>query len=75
MTCRVDRAGRILLPLQIRKELGVKPGMELLLTYADGALRIETRANALARARRLARRLVRPGVSVVDEFLAERRRL
>lgn len=74
MKCgKIDSAGRLLLPAEIRKELGVEPGMDLLLTCADGIVRLETRAHALARARRLARRLARPGTSVVDEFLAERR--
>jgi bifunctional DNA-binding transcriptional regulator/antitoxin component of YhaV-PrlF toxin-antitoxin module len=72
-TCRIDEVGRVLLPAKVRKELGVEPGMDLLLTCSDGVVRLETRAQALARARRLARRLAPEGTSVVDEFLAERR--
>lgn len=70
---RIDSAGRILLPARIRKELGIEPGMDLLLTCADGTVRLETRARALARARQIARHIARPGTSVVDEFLTERR--
>jgi len=44
--------------------------MDVLLTCADGIVRLETRAQALARARRLASRIARPGTPVVDEFLA-----
>lgn len=73
LTCKVDDVGRVLLPAKIRKELGIEPGMDLLLTYTDGHVRLETRAQALARAQQLARRFVRPGTSVVDEFLAERK--
>jgi AbrB family looped-hinge helix DNA binding protein len=72
-TCRIDEVGRVLLPAKVRKELGLEPGMDLLLTCSGGTVRLETRAQALARARRLARRLAAPGTSVVDEFLAERR--
>jgi bifunctional DNA-binding transcriptional regulator/antitoxin component of YhaV-PrlF toxin-antitoxin module len=65
--------GRVLLPAKVRKELGIEPGMDIVLTCSDGAVGLETRAHALARARRLASRIARPGTSVVDEFLAERR--
>jgi bifunctional DNA-binding transcriptional regulator/antitoxin component of YhaV-PrlF toxin-antitoxin module len=73
LTCKVDEVGRVLLPVKVRKELGIEPGMDVLLTCDDGIVRLETRAQALARARRLASRIARPGTPVVDEFLAERR--
>jgi AbrB family looped-hinge helix DNA binding protein len=72
-TCKVDEVGRVLLPAKVRKELGIEPGTDVLLTCSDGTIRLETRAQALARARQIARRLAPPGTSVVDEFLAERR--
>jgi bifunctional DNA-binding transcriptional regulator/antitoxin component of YhaV-PrlF toxin-antitoxin module len=73
LTAKVDEVGRILLPVKLRKELGIKPGMDILLTSSGGVVRLETRAQALARARKIVRRIAPAGKSVVDEFLAERR--
>lgn len=65
--------GRVVIPMEFRKALGVTGGGELILSWEDDGLRIATIKKNLERAQRHAQRYVKPGVSVVDEFIAERR--
>jgi AbrB family looped-hinge helix DNA binding protein len=67
---KIDRAGRVLVPLKLRRELGIEAGAELILRLEGGELRMYTRQAALRRVREALRRLKRPGDSVVDEVLA-----
>ena len=71
---RVDSAGRIVVPAGFRKALGIGAGEELLMSMDDGFVRLQTIDVALERVRAIARGKRRSDVSVVDEFIAERRR-
>jgi AbrB family looped-hinge helix DNA binding protein len=71
---RIGEGGRIVIPAEIRRELGVGVGDELLLKVENGELRAWTRAQAIKRAQALLRKYVPEGVSLVDELIAERRR-
>ncbi len=66
----VTESGRISLPAEMRRELGLQKGGGVLLRLEDGDIRITTVARAVARAQGLYRRFLgdRPGTSV-DEFL------
>lgn len=70
---RINENGRIVIPAAFRKALGIKPGDEVILRVDDGELRISTLRSRLERARRDVRKYVKPGVSLVDELIAERR--
>lgn len=72
-TAKIDGAGRVLVPLKFRRELGLTENSDLILRVEAGELRMHTREAALKRARERLSRLKKPGESVVDEFLAERR--
>ena len=65
--------GRIVVPLEFRKALGVAAGGELILSWEDEGLRIATIGKNLERAQRHAQQYLKPGVSIVDDFIAERR--
>ena len=71
---RVDQQGRILIPADLRHQLGLAPGETLSMWVEDGSLRIMTLKQAIRRAQEIVHRYTggRPGL--VDEFLAERRR-
>ena len=71
---RVDSAGRIVVPVGVRRARGSGTGQELLMSLDDGIVRLQTVDAALERVRAIARRRRRSGASVVDEFIAERRR-
>jgi len=70
---RVSQNGRIVIPASFRKTLGIKAGDEVLLRLQDHELRITTQQRRIQQAQRRARRYVKPGTSLVDELLAERR--
>ena len=65
--------GRVLIPAEFRKALGVPTGGDLFVTWEDDGLRIATLKKNIQRAQRHAKQYAKPGVSVVDELIAERR--
>lgn len=70
---RVNENGRVVIPASFRKALGINPGDEVILSLEEDELRITTMKRRIERAQRRARRYVKPGVSLVDDLLAERR--
>ena len=75
-TSRLDRHGRLMLPAGWRRKHGITGEADVIVReMPDGSLRLETPAQSIQRAQELVRRhaKVKPGASVVDEFLAERR--
>jgi hypothetical protein len=53
--------------------LGIKAGDEVILRMEDDELRITTMKRRLERAQRRIRQYVKPGVSLAEELIAERR--
>jgi AbrB family looped-hinge helix DNA binding protein len=70
---RVNENGRVVIPASFRKRLGIRAGDEVLLQIQDDELRITTLKRNIERAQSLVRKHVKPGSSLVDELLAERR--
>jgi AbrB family looped-hinge helix DNA binding protein len=70
---KMAKNGRVVIPAQFRKALGISAGGEIILRWEDDELRITTMKQNIERAQRHARKYLKPGVSVVDEFIAERR--
>jgi len=69
----VGDRGRLVLPADVRAELGIEAGARMLLsTERDGSLRLRPYRSVADRNRGLLADLA-PGVSMVDELLAERR--
>lgn len=71
---KVNENGRVVIPASFRKALGIQAGDEVILRLEDGDLRITTMKRQIERAQRLVRKYIKPGVSLVDELIAERRR-
>lgn len=71
---KLNENGRIVIPASFRKALGINAGDEVLLRLEDDELRITTMKARIARAQRRVRRYIKPGRSLVDELIAERRR-
>jgi AbrB family looped-hinge helix DNA binding protein len=69
----INENGRLVIPAAFRNALGINPGDEVVLRIEDDELRITTLRQRIAQAQRLVRKYVKPGVSLVDELLAERR--
>jgi len=71
---RVDASGRLVIPKEMRDELGLADGGVLTLSVEDGELRATSRLAAIRRLQRKLAGRVPPGHSVVDELIADRRR-
>jgi AbrB family looped-hinge helix DNA binding protein len=70
---RIDENGRVVIPVAFREALGIRSGDEVVLRIEDDELRITTLRRRVERAQRLVRQHVKPGDSLVDELIAERR--
>jgi len=70
---RVNENGRVVIPSAFRKAMGINVGDEVVLRIEDNELRILTLKQRIERAQRLVRQHVKPGTSLVDELIAERR--
>ena len=75
MRLKIDSAGRVLIPAEMRAAMMVRPGDTVTAQVEDGVLRIISPGVALKRVQAFARewKAKNPGVSVVDELIAERR--
>ena len=71
---RVDEAGRVLIPAEFRKALGIEPGKPVILRAEHGELRILTFPEAVRRVQERVASYVPEGVSLSDELIADRRR-
>jgi AbrB family looped-hinge helix DNA binding protein len=70
---RVNENGRVVIPAAFRKAMGINAGDEIILRIEDDELRISSLKQRIERAQRLVRKRVKPGSSLVDELIAERR--
>jgi AbrB family looped-hinge helix DNA binding protein len=71
---KVNENGRVVIPAAFRKALGIKPGDRVILSMEDDELRITTVKRRIERAQRRVRQYIKPGRSLVDELIADRRR-
>lgn len=72
---KIDAAGRLVIPAEMRAAMMVKPGDTVTAEVRDGEFRIVSPAAALKRVQAFARKwkAENPDVSVADELIAERR--
>ena len=72
---RVSESGRVSLPAEFRRAVGLERGGDVMVELAGREIRIRTVAEAVAEAQERTRRLLgnRPDASV-EAFIAERRR-
>lgn len=70
---RVDTAGRVTLPAELRHKLGIEPGQELILAEDNQGIRLQTFDQAVRTAQEAFAPYRIPGQSVVDELIRERR--
>ena len=70
---RMNENGRIVIPSRVRNALGIKPGDEVILELDEHEVHLTTLRQRVAKAQKLVRQHVKPGISLVDELIAERR--
>jgi AbrB family looped-hinge helix DNA binding protein len=72
---RIDKAGRVLIPAKLRKELAVGPGDPVVLETRGDELRVRPYKNAIREAQAIIRKYIPDrDRSLVDELIEERRR-
>jgi AbrB family looped-hinge helix DNA binding protein len=73
---RVNAQGRVTIPVQIRREMGIEPGTSVVIYVEDGRVVLETRKQLVERLRRDIEDswVGDPNTSVVDELIEDRRR-
>jgi AbrB family looped-hinge helix DNA binding protein len=70
---KMSDGGRVVIPVEIRRALGLKEGDTVFWELVDGEARLTTRRERLRRIQDLVRQYVPADVSLVDELIAERR--
>lgn len=70
---KVADGGRLVIPVEYRKALGIRIGDDVILRLEKDEIRIMTLQGAIRRAQEAVRRYVPEGRSLVDELAAERR--
>lgn len=71
---KVTQGGRIVIPAEMRRYLGIEIGEEVNLSIVDDELKISTSKNALKNIRKAVQLFKNSNKSVVDELIADRRR-
>lgn len=71
---QVSQGGRIVIPTEVRKKMGIGVGDQVLLSWSEDTqeLIIATRKQRLQKAKDLVKQFTKPSGSVVDEIIAER---
>lgn len=70
---RVDRSGRIVIPAEVRRRLGVGPGDEVVLDVGPDDVQLSSHSDALAMLKRMVREATASKRHPVEGFLAEQR--
>lgn len=71
---KLGEGGRLVIPAEYRRAMGVETGDELVLILEDQSLRVLTPREAVRRAQARVRSYIPEGRSLSDELIAERRR-
>jgi AbrB family looped-hinge helix DNA binding protein len=70
---KVDAAGRVVLPAELRQRHHIQRGDEVVAEEDDQGIRLRTRDQILREVQAYFSRFATPGVGVVDELIRERR--
>jgi AbrB family looped-hinge helix DNA binding protein len=71
---KIGLGGRIVIPADLRREIGADIGDEVILRLVKGEIHILTRAQAIQRAQALVRKSIPKSRSLVKELIRERRK-
>ena len=73
VTCKMDNQGRIMIPVEWRRELRLGPSSDVLLRKQGGAVVVQTRDEAIREVQEFAKRRFGPRVSLVRDLRKMRR--
>ena len=69
----IGPGGRMVIPAEFRKSLGVRTGDQVVVDLKDGDLRVRSLDAVIERAQALVRQYVSDDVSLADELIEDRR--
>lgn len=73
-TTRLEKSGRILIPVVVRRRLGLSEGSQVLVKVEEsGALQVTSRSQALAKVREEIRKYIPAGQDLAGELIRDRR--
>lgn len=70
---KIDSGGRIVIPAEIRKDMKVGSGDDIMFHFKDGELKILNPKETIEKIRAKAKKLKKPGENVTDDFLRLRK--
>jgi AbrB family looped-hinge helix DNA binding protein len=70
---RIAEGGRLIIPAEFRRKLGLKPGDSVVIEIVDGELRVRSLQAAVRRAQALVRRYIPADVKLSEELIRDRR--
>lgn len=74
ITTRISENGRMTIPASVRAAVGLVRGGDVIVEVVDGELHVRTVAQAMERARAIARKIAKGKIGgSVEDFLADRR--
>jgi AbrB family looped-hinge helix DNA binding protein len=70
---RLNENGRIVIPAEIRKSMGLRAGDTVVMALEEGILRIESQRVKIRRIQAEFKKFAKPGRRASDELVADRR--
>ncbi len=70
---RINANGRVVIPSEMRRQMGLSPGDSVVMSVQDGVLTMESLQARVRRVQQSLRRLIDPDRRLSDELIAERR--
>ncbi|MGO9755486.1 MAG: AbrB/MazE/SpoVT family DNA-binding domain-containing protein [Roseiarcus sp.] len=70
---KIINGGKMVIPAQFRREMGIGAGDTVVVEMTDGELRIRSLSSAIKKAQAIVQESVPDNVSLVDELIADRR--
>ena len=72
MKTKIREGGRLVIPSEFRKALGLKPGDEVLLSLEDGEIKVISMRQAIEKSQSIVRRYIPEGMKLSEELIEER---
>jgi AbrB family looped-hinge helix DNA binding protein len=70
---RISANGRVVIPAELRRQMGLQVGEAVVMEVVDGVLRVEPQGTRIRRVQESLRRLIPPERCLSDELIADRR--
>jgi AbrB family looped-hinge helix DNA binding protein len=70
---RINANGRVVIPAEMRQQMGLKPGDSIVMSVEDGVLKVESLQARVRRVQQSLRKYIDPTRLLSDELIAERR--